>query len=462
MSSTTRILIGTVPADGHVAPGLPIARELVQRGHEVVWYTGRDYRAAIEATGACFEPIVDANDPADEPTNVRLSGRMQLEGLAGLKFDLKHLFLDELPGQLADLRRIMHSFPADVIVGDTMFLAAPVLHELGGPPFATFGISILPIPSRDVPPIGTGRAPSKSPISRGRDRLLSLVIQRLLFRDVQRHHLQVRSRIGLPATSTTIFDLALSPYLYLHGSSAGFEYPRRDLPAHVHFVGPLLPAARQPVEPPPWWGRLHQAQPVVLVTQGTVATDLEQLAIPAIGALANEDVFVVVTAGAAANAWPHPIPANTEVVSFVPFAHLMPHVDVMVTNGGYGGVQFALAHGVPIVIAGTTEEKPEIAARVAWSGTGISLRTKQPTPQRIAGAVRSVLTDQRYRYNAQRIADEISTYDAAGTSADLIERLVATGRTVPRSPEPDASLSEPSRPGVARLENDPEDIEVPT
>jgi UDP:flavonoid glycosyltransferase YjiC (YdhE family) len=30
----------------------------------------------------------------------------------------------------------------------------------------------------------------------------------------------------------------------------------------------------------------------------------------------------------------------------------------MVTNGGYGGVQAALANGVPLVVAGATEEKP--------------------------------------------------------------------------------------------------------
>ena len=38
--------------------------------------------------------------------------------------------------------------------------------------------------------------------------------------------------------------------------------------------------------------------------------------------------------------------------------------DVFVTNGGYTGVTLALAHGVPLVQAGTTEEKAEIAARI--------------------------------------------------------------------------------------------------
>ena len=33
----SRFLISTVPVAGHVNPGLPIARVLVERGHEVRW-----------------------------------------------------------------------------------------------------------------------------------------------------------------------------------------------------------------------------------------------------------------------------------------------------------------------------------------------------------------------------------------------------------------------------------------
>ena len=57
----------------------------------------------------------------------------------------------------------------------------------------------------------------------------------------------------------------------------------------------------------------------------------------------------------------------------------------MVTNGGYGGVQFALAHGVPLVVAGDHEDKPETAARVAGSGVGRNLKTGRPTPRGDSG-----------------------------------------------------------------------------
>ena len=51
------ILVTTMPFAGHVRPGLPLARELVARGHDVVWYTGRKYASLVTATGAAFVPF---------------------------------------------------------------------------------------------------------------------------------------------------------------------------------------------------------------------------------------------------------------------------------------------------------------------------------------------------------------------------------------------------------------------
>jgi UDP:flavonoid glycosyltransferase YjiC (YdhE family) len=62
------------------------------------------------------------------------------------------------------------------------------------------------------------------------------------------------------------------------------------------------------------------------------------------------------------------------VERFIPYAHLMPHVDLLLTNGGFGSIQIALAHGVPVVTIGNTEEKPEIANRVNYAGVGIGLK----------------------------------------------------------------------------------------
>jgi UDP:flavonoid glycosyltransferase YjiC (YdhE family) len=134
-----------------------------------------------------------------------------------------------------------------------------------------------------------------------------------------------------------------------------------------------LPSPPARFDLPAWWPELDADRPVVLVTQGTVRNEDDRLFEPVFEALADEDVLVVATTGRD-QAFARPVPANVCVESFVPYSVLMPHVAAYVTNGGYGGVQMALAHGKPIVVCGATEDKPEVGARVAWSGAGIQPR----------------------------------------------------------------------------------------
>ncbi|HEX2808544.1 MAG TPA: glycosyltransferase [Kineosporiaceae bacterium] len=434
MNRTFRFLFATHPADGHLNPGLLIARALVARGHQVRWYTGRRYRDVIEATGAGFEPMRTAIDPADLGPDQRFPERAGLEGLDGLRFDLKHLFLDDVPDQIMDLRRILAGYPADALVVDTGFAAAGMMHELGGPPWATYGITALTVNSRDTAPFGTGLPPGRSLPMRLRNRALNAYSDRVLMRDVQRHHQLIRARAGLPPTRTGVLSTPLSRYLYLHASTPAFEYPRSDLPPHVHFIGPLLPEPPADVTPPAWWPQLTGPEPVVLVNQGTVATDLDDLTAPSLRALAGERLLVVATGGAGRDGLTGRVPQNARVESYVPFGALLPQVDVMVTNGGYGGVQFALAHGVPLVVAGTTEDKPEVGDRVAWSGAGINLKVKSPTPDQIRAAVRAVLAEPRYRRNAERIRDDYRTHDAPAEAALMLEQLAVTRRPVTTAP----------------------------
>jgi UDP:flavonoid glycosyltransferase YjiC (YdhE family) len=146
---------------------------------------------------------------------------------------------------------------------------------------------------------------------------------------------------------------------------------------------------------------------------------------------------------------------NVRLEPFIPFADLLPYVDVVVTNGGYGGTQQALAHGIPVVAAGVTEGKNEVAARVRWSGAGIDLRTERPTPAQLRTAVHTVLEDPSYRHRARELQARYAARDAAGTAADLIEGLLPTAE--PRLPGQRGSTSaakdQPSRstPGGHRL-----------
>ena len=100
-----------------------------------------------------------------------------------------------------------------------------------------------------------------------------------------------------------------------------------------------------------------------------------------------------------------------------------PRADVLVTNAGFGAIQLALAAGVPIVAAGKTEDKVEVAARVGWSGVGINLRTQRPRQESITAAVRQVLRDDRFRQRAHELQAEIVTAGREQGAAEELEKL---------------------------------------
>jgi UDP:flavonoid glycosyltransferase YjiC (YdhE family) len=425
-----RFLFATQPITGHVLPAVAIVRALAERGHEVRWYTGQKFQATAERAGARFAPFREAYDYDDGDYDAAFPERRRLRGLAQIRFDFTNLFIRQITPQVHDLEQILADFPADVVVGDPSVLATVAISERGGPPGAIYGITCLGLKGRDVAPFGLGLLPDASPLGRVRNRLLAVLASQVVFRSVSD---ELRRQCRQLAIRPRSFEgIVASPFLFLQPSVPAFEYPRSDLPREVHFIGALLPDPPADVTLPPWWDEvLHARQPVVLVTQGTVATDARALIAPTLAGLADQPLLVVV----AGLKDPHDaglekLPANARWARFVPFKPLMPHVSALVTNGGFGGVMFALAHGVPIVSGGTTEDKPEISNRVAYSGVGVNLKTSTPTPAQVRAAVTAVLDQPSYRQRAEAIQQELARHDAPREAAELLEQLARTKQPV--------------------------------
>jgi MGT family glycosyltransferase len=427
-------LIATMPLVGHVHPLLPIARALVDRGHDVRWYTGRRFRATVEDTGARFEPVSAGIDHPSANLDEVLPGRVGRKGLNGIRYDVKHLFVDPAPVQVTDLRRLVSSERTDAVIADLGVIGAPLFHELTGVPWVSIGITPLAIPSRDVAPFGTALPPTRTAVGRARNAVLRALIDGVLMRDVRAHYQATRARVGLGPKSGPFIG-AISPQLHVQNGLPALDYPRSDLPAQVHFVGALADPPSAAVSRPPWWAEVEFAtRPVVPVTQGTVADhDLAALVRPTIRALAGEDVLVVAGTGRTDPAALGPLPANVRTAPFVPHSWLLPHTSVMVTNGGFGGVQAALANGVPLVVAAATEDKPEVAARVAWAGAGRDLRTGTPSVDAVRSAVLAVLADRAYASRAAELRDQYAARDAGSTTAALVEQLVRMRQPVVRA-----------------------------
>jgi len=433
-----KILIATTPMQGHVNPMISVALELQGRGHNISWYTGRKFKDKLESLDFNFLPIKKALDYDDSRLDEQFPDRKQLTGISRIRFDIVRLMLDSAIGQYEDLRLILKDFPADIILSDYGCLGPCFIREKGGPPWVILGIIPLPITSLDTAPFGTGLYPSSTTLGRLRNRFLSMVAYNFIYKDMIAYGNRIRMRVKLPAKKK-MFAMNAAFYcadLVLQGTVPSFEYPRSDLPGNIQFTGPFLSELNKDFNLPAWWDELDTKQPVVFVTQGTLTLDYDDLIKPVINALSEEKILVVATTGGkpVSELVLDPLPVNVRIESYIPYQNLLPRVDIMITNGGYGGVQTALSHGIPIIAAGNTEDKREVCARVAWSGVGINLKTKSPSPRQILKAVKKILADPGYKQHARCIQQDIKKSGGAVEAASLIEGLLEPLPTLQMAP----------------------------
>jgi len=303
------------------------------------------------------------------------------------------------------------------------------------PPIVLCGISILHLAREDRAPNFLGLPPATTAEQRHQYADIAREYDEAVDQPALLRLNEILKTLGVDPLSVPIFHSVVElADAYMQLSVPRFEFPRQ-IPPSVHFVGapPIIPG-QAPL--PPWAHELDGSRRVVLVTQGTVANhNFGLLIAPTLAALANEpDVLVVATTGGRpVDAIPGAIPSNARVASFLPFEWLLPRVDVLVTNGGYGSVNLAMSYGIPLVTAGMTEDKADVNARVAWSGVGLDLATNEPTPEAVRAAVRTVLDRPAYRMRASQMASEFARIDTRSAILSIISQVVADQKATLRA-----------------------------
>ena len=410
-----------------------VAAALIARGHRVDAYTGEKYADAFAALGCGIVPWRTAQDFDERDLADSFPG-IARSGFGGAIANLREVFIGTAAGQVADLREAHRRDRFDAFIGDVLALGTGLAAELLNRPWVSVCPVPLTLPSNELPPPGFGLWPGRSAIGRVRDRALRAAAP-AVGRSIERTYRSVRSELGL-GPGLPFAEGIHSPQLTLATGSPSLEFQRSDLPETVKFVGLLEPNG-PPIAATPLWAETlsEEPRPVIFITQGLFDTDPHDLLLPALEGLADMPVRVVgTTAGVPISR----VPTNARLVDFVPFESVVPHAAVGITNGGWGGVLEMLSYGVPLVAAGGTLDKPEVAARVAWAGAGLDLHSGHPRPARIAAAVRRVLRDPSYRTRAERIAVELRALGGAARAASLIDGLLAPGRAEDES-LPDAA-----------------------
>ncbi len=433
---TKRILIATMPLDGHLNPLTGLAVYLQNLGYDVRWYTGPSYADKIRKLGIPFYPFQKAREINQLNLDTEFPERLQMKGtVKRLRFDLNNVFFLRAPELASDMQAIYEEFPFDLILCDAACTGAPLIKKLLNVPVISIGIGPLGETSKALPPSGLGMTPSTSLLGRLKQDFLRYVVKNHLLKPCTEAYNQILSGYGLRPTDAFIFDtLTREPDLFLQSGTPGFEYARPDLSPNIRFVGPLLPHSQ---------GNRHafhhehlarQYKHIVLVTQGTVERDPAKIIVPTLEAFKDDkQTLVIVTTGGSQTAelrsrYLYP---NVIIEDFIDFNAVMPYAHVYVTNAGYGGTMLALQHRLPMVAAGVHEGKNEIAARIGYFKVGINLKTETPSPAQIKTSVTQVLSNPKYRINVQRLGAEFSNYDTNRLCAEYVSDLLYKSSIVP-------------------------------
>jgi len=375
-----RIAFLNIGMHGRVNPTLPIAAELVRRGHTVSYHTSPAFTDEIAATGARALAYAENEQPLpDPPVPITL-----LEGLAGTA-------LRVLPTVLAELREI----GPDLIVHDSACVwGAVAARELGVRAVSSFTTFAF---NRHVP----------SP-TRGSWRLLSEAATRpgnlaryLRSRGELRRHYNAH---GLP-----LFDLGnIRQALNLVYTSPAFQPHVESFDASYRFVGPSLGA--RPTDPSFAADRL--TGPLMYASLGTVFNADPRLLRSFATALAPLGGTVVLATGQTDPAALGPLPANVLARRFVPQLEVLAHAALFVTHGGMNSVNEAMDAGVPMLVIPQGAEQPMVARRVVELGAGLSLHTQDAAEGAVRAMARRLLDDPRFREAAGVL--QVAQRDAGG------------------------------------------------
>ncbi|HOY32813.1 MAG TPA: glycosyltransferase [Bacteroidales bacterium] len=422
-----KILIASVPLSGHVNPAVPVAKKLIDAGHEVRWYSGKHYRQLIESTGAVFHPFKEARDFHDSTIKTEFPGLPEKMLLQHASFYIRHVFYDNMLGQYLDLREILKEFRADILLTDEWFTGAIPYAETKKLPWVVYCNSPLFYYDDEVPFPGAGIYPRTDRYGIHRNRIVNRMVTKVFFRSVQRYIDRIRKDIGLqPMKHFFLINNIFISRLFIKFNTPAFEFKWKYLPPQVCFVGPVIPEySNHRVYP--WLDKLDTGKQVIFITQGSINIDnYDKLIIPALKAVHDLDAYILVATGKEfvedlRSQFPQ---ENIIIEEFMPYALILPKVSVMITNGGFGGVITALNYGIPLVVACNSEDKPEIAARINYFRVGINLGTGFPKPHKISKAVNEILSDPVYKENAMKISRDFQKHDAPAETVKLIEDIL--------------------------------------
>lgn len=412
-----RFAIIAPPLPSHFQPLEHLAMELIERGHSVTFFHRPDARHLLRFDKIKFRSVGDERFPAGSLSK-SLALAANFDTLLGQRRNyadmaqMTEMLCEHLPAALQEAR-------IDALLCDQLEAAGGLVAESLGLPFVSIACA-LPVNREDVT---VPLAVLPYPYERGEDAVKRYArAQRLhdwLMKPLRMAIARQCAALGLPAREG--LHQCLSPLAQISQTVLEFDFPRPNLPPWFHEVGPLRRISDETNHLP---YTLDNTRPFVVATLGALHGNRmnlfkriaqackmldAQLLVMHCGGLNHRQSDQLLRHGA------------TWVTDFADQHMLLQYADVLVTHGDLDIVLEAVVAETPILALPIAADQPGVAARVAYSGSGVHA-SRHSSSQELAQHMRHLLENQWP--DLEHLADAIHLMGGTQRAADIIEAVI--------------------------------------
>ena len=377
-----------IPAHGHTNPMLPVAAELVRRGNIVRFYSFKEFKEKIKATGADF---ISCDSFLPQLTEQEAAGLKHVSTTEMTVQDIRiTLAMDDF------LNKEFASFQPDVIYTDSVCfwgkLSAWKHHIPMVVSTSTFAFNQM------------SSKYMKNSLKEMADLIFGLPRISKELKKLEPYGYHVKNVLSLVQSDNDTDSIVYT--------SRKFQPYAESFSEHYAFVGPSVFSTATP--------KKEKELPLIYISMGTVINDRPDFYSKCIDALRNLDAEAIISCG---NAMDQELlgtlPDNIRVYSYVDQLDVLSRADVFITHCGMNSVSESLYMATPMVLYPQTGEQHAVARRATEIGAGILLR--DDSPKGIRTAVQEILHNTAYAKATNECSLDFRACSGAIGAAEFIE-----------------------------------------
>lgn len=408
---------------GHLYPMISLARELQNRGHDVVFFTTFQSEPFARAAGLEFFPIREKYFRLDN-TAERFAKLSTLQGEESLYYVFQ-MMADACRELIEDGPRVIRESKVEALVLDSlwrnldlvaMHLEVPYVHVslalhmdfTGYTPYCVYAW-----PYED----------SAEARARNLEGLQKLVPMLAPSEAVTREYAE---SVGLNIDLNDPYA-AFSRLAQITQTPREFDFPGKHWPSQFHYTGPLQDGkGRAPVDFP--WERLT-GEPLIYASMGTLFNGSDAVYKIILEAASAPGRQLVLSVGMNIDpAQFNAVLENTIIVPHAPQVQLLEKAALCITHAGLNTTLESLSHGVPLVAIPISGDQPGVAARIAYTKVGKFVPVADLSAPQLRALIEEVLIDPMYCENANRLRAAILNTNGLQLAADITERAFGVGQ----------------------------------